>query len=66
MPPSIPNYNLGLLITLDIGLALLGLILTFVGVWAILHEMSNIARIAERIDTRLRRDFPNIGEELGD
>ena len=66
MPPAIPNYDLGLLITLDIGLAVLGLLATFVGVWAILHEMSNIARITERIDTRLRRDFPNIGDELGD
>ena len=66
MPPAIPNYDLGLLITLDIGLALLGLILTFAGVWAILYEVKQIARIAERIDVRLRRDFPNIGDELGD
>ena len=78
MPPTIPNYDLGLLITLDIGLALLGLILTFTGIWMIAKQNINIAgmvertarstervaEIAERIDARLRRQFPDI--DVGD
>ena len=80
MPPAIPNYDLGLLITLDIGLALLGLIITFAGIWLIARQNINmagmvertarsaerVAEIAERIDARLRRQFPDIGNELGD
>ena len=73
MPPVIPNYDLGMLITLGIGLAILGLLMTFVGVWAILRQglrsqeiMLEVTRIAERIDARLRRDFPDIGQDLGD
>ena len=56
-----PQYDIAMLITLDIGLALLGLILTFIGIWAILHEMKGIAAsneriagMAERLDARLR------------
>jgi hypothetical protein len=77
MPPAIPNYDLGLLITLDIGLAILGLLMTFFGIWAILKQANantayladsarRVAEIAERIDARLRRDFPDIGGDLGD
>ena len=66
MPPAIPNYDLGLLITLDIGLAMITVLGMMIGFWAIAKQNINIARIAERIDARLRRDFPNIGEELGD
>ena len=66
MPPPIPNYDLGLLITLDIGLAMITVLGMMIGFWAIAKQNINIARIAERIDARLRRDFPNIGEELGD
>ena len=43
------------------------------GLWFMSRDMreimaisERITRIAERIDARLRRDFPNIGEELGD
>ncbi len=64
MPPVIPNYDLGLLITLDIGLALLGLILTFVGAWAILRQGIRSQEIAERIDLRLRRQFADVDREL--
>ena len=73
MPPAIPNYDLGILITLNICLTLIGLLGAVVGVWGIMRQtirsqeiMLEVARIAQRIDTRLRRDFPNIGEELGD
>ena len=82
MPPVIPNYDLGLLITLDIELAILGLLITFAGMWTILWQTGRnttyLAEIAERttrstervaetaecIDARLRRQFPDIGEDL--
>ncbi len=80
MSPAIPQYDLAMLITLDIGLALLGLILTFFGIWIIVRQTitiagmvertarstERVAQIAERIDARLRRQFPDIGNELGD
>ena len=66
-----PQYDIAMLITLDIGLALLGLILTFIGIWAILHEMKGIAAsneriagMAERLDARLRRQYADIDREL--
>ena len=44
MPLAIPNYDLGLLITLDIGLAILGLLMTFVGIWAMIWQLQRNAR----------------------
>lgn len=77
MPPAIANYDLGLLITLNISLTLIGITIAVIGVWAILKQANantaylvdstrRVAEIAERIDARLRRDFPDIGNELGD
>lgn len=70
-----PNYDLAMLITLDIGLAILGLLMTFVGIWAILRQATanttylaengrRIAEIAERVDARLRRQYPDIDQDL--
>jgi len=63
-----PNYDLGLLITLDIGLALIGLCVAVFGTWIITRQVSasttELARIAERIDARLRRQFPDIDSDL--
>ena len=73
MLPAIPNYDLGLLITFNIGLTMIGILGAMIGVWGIMRQnirsqeiMLEVARIAQRIDARLRRDFPNIGDELGD
>ena len=73
MPPITPNYDLGILITLNLCLTLIGFLVGCVAVWAILKQglrsqeiMLEVSRIAQRIDARLRRDFPNIGEDLGD
>ena len=59
---SRPNYDLGILITVDIGLALMTILGMMLGFWAMLHEMREIsaiservAGIAERLDARLRR-----------
>ena len=69
MPPAIPNYALGLLIALGIGLVLIGILTAVSGIWIISRQIAmstrELAQIGERIDTRLRRQFPNIGE-LGD
>ena len=77
MPPAIPNYDLGMLITFNIGLTMIGILTAVIGVWAILKQANantaylaengrRVAEIAERIDARLRRDFPDIGQDLGD
>ena len=73
MPPAMPNYDLGILITLNICLTLIGLSVAVAGVWfqsrdlkEIIASNERIGRIAERIDARLRRDFPNIGDEFAE
>ena len=77
MPAPILNYDLGMLITLNILLTLIGIAIAVVGIWAILKQANanttyladstrRVAEIAERIDARLRRDFPDIGGDLGD
>jgi len=73
-----PNYDLGLLITLNIGLTLTGILAAMIGVWTIvrqnIHISANterisasterVAQICERIDARLRRQFPDIDSDL--
>ena len=63
-----PNYDLGLLITLDIGLALLGLLLTFVGIWAILRQMGRntreLATITREVAFMIRRQYADIDRDL--
>lgn len=68
-----PEHDVARLLTRNIGITLSVLLAVVAGVWAIVHEMRDIAastervaRIAERIDARLRRQFPDIGGELGD
>jgi len=70
-----PNYDLGILITLNIGLTLVGILGTVIGLITMsrmlgrqLREIQltgeRVAHICERIDARLRRSFPNIGDDL--
>ena len=63
-----PNYDLGLLITLDSGLALLGLLLTCVGIWAILRQMGRntreIATITREVAFMIRRQYADIDRDL--
>lgn len=77
MSPAIPNYDLGILITLNIGLTMIGIIAAAIGLITVsttlgrtLREIQStgerVAIICERIDARLRRDFPDIGGDLGD
>jgi hypothetical protein len=71
MEDCMPNYDLGLLITLDIAIALMSLC----GIMGCLIYMSRqlgearasterIASIAERIDARLRRQYADIDRDL--
>ena len=75
MPQAIPNYDLGLLITLDIGLALLGLLLTFAGIWAIIWQlqrnaresregMREITQITREVAFMIRRQYGDIDRDL--
>ena len=75
MPPPIPNYDLGILITFNIGITFLSIFVAVVGLIILVRQANantaylaengrRVAEIAERIDTRLRRDFPDIGEDL--
>ena len=73
MPPSIPNYDLGILITIDISLALIGLLGMMAGFWFMSRDMraitassERVAGIAERLDARLRRQYADIDRELQD
>lgn len=77
MPPAIPNYDLGILITFNIGITFLSIFVAVVGIIIIVRQANSnttylaeisqrVAQIAERIDARLRRDFPDIGGDLGD
>ena len=77
MPPAIANYDLGLMITLNISLTLVGILAAAIGLITMglmlgkqLREIQStgerVAIICERIDARLRRDFPDVGGDLGD
>ena len=66
MPPAIPNYELGLLMTLNISLVLLGFLVGCVAVWMMLRQGTQVAQIAERIDIRLRRQYGDIDRDLQD
>lgn len=75
-----PEHELSFLMTLNIGMTLSGILITAISCWAIIRQgiqiagmvernsrsTERVAEIAERIDARLRRDFPDIGGELGD
>ena len=66
MPPAIPNYDLGILITIDITLALVTVLIVVIGIWGIMRQNIRSQEIAERIDARLRRQYPDIDRDLQD
>ncbi len=68
-----PNYDLGILMTVAIGLVLIAILGMMLGFWAMLREMKEIsaiseriAGIAERLDARLRSQYADIDRELQD
>ncbi len=56
-----PQYDTAMLITLDIGLAILGLIVAFAGIWAILYQTQRntreIATITREVAFMIRRQY---------
>ena len=68
MPQPIPNYDLGLLITLDIGLALIGLLISVIGVWAIMRELRQSTReittMTREVAFMIRRQYGDIDRDL--
>ena len=73
MNPTIPHYDLGILITIDIGIGLLTVLAIMIGVWGIMRQnirsqeiAERVAGIAERLDARLRRQYADIDRELQD
>ena len=66
-----PQQDLGYLITLNIGLVLIGFFGGLIGIWAIMKQgnrtaeiAERVAGIAERLDARLRRQYADIDLEL--
>ena len=66
-----PNYDLGLLITVDICIGLVTVLFMMAGLWFMSRDMreivasnERIAGIAERLDARLRRQYADIDLEL--
>jgi hypothetical protein len=73
-----PNYDLGILLTLNIGLTMTGILAAMIGVWVIVRQnihlagiaerisasTERVAEIAERIDVRLRRQYPDVDNDL--
>ncbi len=59
-----PNDDLGILITLNVALVLIGLFVGCIAVWMIFKQGTHVAEIAERIDLRLRRQYGDIDREL--
>ena len=71
MPPAIPNYDLGILITINICIGLITALGMMAGLWFMSRDMraitassERVAGIAERLDARLRRQYVDIDREL--
>ena len=75
MPPTIPTSDLGMLMTLDIGLAILGLLMTFICALAIVWQAQRntreitaqtreIADIHREVAFMIRRQYGDIDRDL--
>ena len=61
-----PNYDLGILITVDISIGLLTVLTMIIGIWGVMKQNLRSQEIAERIDLRLRRQYADIDRDLQD
>ena len=75
MPPAIPNYDLGILITLNISLTLIGLLVGCIAVWMILRQMTQnaqesregmreLAQMHREVAFMIRRQYGDIDRDL--
>ena len=63
-----PNYDLGLLIALCIGLVLIGLLVTVFGIWMIMRQSTQstreISQIQREVAFMIRRQYGDIDRDL--
>jgi len=68
MPSAIPNYDLGILITVDILLALIGLVFSGTIYWRISFHLSEatkeIASMQREVAFMIRRQYGDIDRDL--
>jgi len=72
-----PNYDLGILITLNIALTLIGFFVAVIGVWSILRHVSrenndtreavrDVAQMQREVAFMIRRQYADIDRDLQD
>ena len=63
-----PNYDLGILLTLNIGLTMTGLLIAVIGVWAIMRELRQSTReittMSREVAFMMRRQYGDIDRDL--
>ena len=75
MPLAIPNYDFGILITLNIALTLTGITIAVIGVWAILRHITrehndtreivrDVAQMQREVAFMIRRQYGDIDQDL--
>ena len=75
MPPAIPNYDLGILITLNIALTLIGITIAAIGAWSILRHVTlehsdtreivrDVAQMQREVAFMIRRQYGDIDRDL--
>ena len=75
MPPAIPNYDLGLLITLNVALTMIAITIAVIGVWTILRHVTrennntreivrDVATMQREVAFMIRRQYGDIDRDL--
>lgn len=59
-----PNYDLGLLITLNIALTLIGITIAVIGIWAIVRVVQNVGTMTKEVAFMIRRQYGDIDRDL--
>ncbi len=59
-----PNYDLGILITLNIALTLIGITIAVIGVWAIIRVVQNVGTMTQEVAFMIRRQYGDIDRDL--
>ena len=63
-----PNYDLGLLVTLNSALTLMGLSIAVIGVWAIMRELRQSTReitaMTREVAFMIRRQYGDLDRDL--
>ena len=63
-----PNYDLGILLTLNIGLTLLDFLIAVIGVWAIMRELRQSTReittMTREVAFMIRRQYGDIDRDV--